>query len=147
MSLHAHMQQLAQGAPADLRPILAQAMLLQPGDPMPGIRINPTVSAIHQREAYAASSIYVATHRVTFSRTLDEIAAAIGEPLNVQDTLFDMDPIEARAVLAGAIEGERYVKWLYRGRTQGNPVTGEAIAKAVKLVGDALSVRLLAEAA
>lgn len=118
--------------PVEIVDLLRRAYALQPGAPMPGTQINPTVSGACQREA----------HRDTGTiplqvRTLDQMAAAMGEPVDVPATLGEIDLLNAQAVLRGALLDLSYVDWFYRSRRQGTPVNAETVAAAVKLVTDA----------
>jgi hypothetical protein len=117
--------------------LLRQAMTLQPGDPLPGVRINPNVSVIYQSEAYAAGTVYVGTGRITSGRDHDEIAAAIGEPVDVQNTLGEHDLAQAQAVLRGRMLDYAYVENKYGWA----PVNDATVAQAEKLIRAALSMR------
>lgn len=123
--------------PLDLVALLRRAYALKPGDPMPGTAINPTVSGACQREAYRDTG-----HIPMPVRTLDQMAAAMGEPVEVPATLGEIDLLNAQAVLRGALLDLSYVEWTYRNRRQGTPVNAETIAAAVKLVADAQAAAL-----
>lgn len=127
--------------------LLRQAMTLQPGDPLPGVRINCTVSGIHEREMHRAAQYQRGTHTLLPVRDLDEIAAAIGEPVYLQDSLGERDLLEAQAVLRGAMLDHTYVDYVVYGRRSGIPVNTATIAAAEKKVRDALSMRQQREAA
>lgn len=127
--------------PADASALLYQAMQLRPGDALPGTQINANVSTIYQREDWNAGSVYVAERRVVSGRSMGEIAAAIGEPVYLQDTIGERDLLNAQAILRGRMLDQAYVDYLVYGRMQGSPVNDKTVAEAVKLVRDALSMR------
>lgn len=123
--------------PMEIIDLLRRADALQPGAPLPGTRINPDVSSVYQREQYDAGTLYVATRHAIFTRTLYQIAASMGVPVEVQDTLYSRDILQTQAVLSGALLDLNYIEWPYQNRTQGTPVNETTIAAAVKLVTDA----------
>lgn len=123
--------------PTEIIGWLRRAYALKAGDPMPGTTINPAVSGACQREAYLDTG-----HLPRPVRTMDQMAAAMGQPVEVPATLGEIDLLNAQAVLRGALVDLSYVEWTYRNRRQGTPVNAETIAAAVKLVTDAEAAAL-----
>jgi hypothetical protein len=123
----------------DAARLLCQAMHLEPGDPLPGTCINPAVASAVARAEHQAGSVYVATHRLVDPPPLEAIAAAIGEPLFIPNTLGERALANARAVLAARVLDHGYAEYLFAGRAQGTPVNPATVNAAVRLLTDAIT--------
>jgi hypothetical protein len=124
-------------SPLEIASLLGRAYKLRAGDLTLGTQINADVSVAYEREQHAAGSIYIATHRIVVHRSMSELAAAMGIPVWVPNTLDAYEIQRAQAVLRHALLNLTYAEWLYRGRVQGTPVNEATIGAAVKLVTDA----------
>lgn len=119
--------------------LLRKSTPLRPGDPLPGMRQNPVVVSIYEREDWAAGSLYVACGKVVHGRTMQQVAAALNMPLWIGDTIGERDLTRARAVLCGRMLDHAYVDTGHG--MSGAPVNEQTVAEAVNLVTAALSVK------
>lgn len=122
--------------------LLRQSLTLRPGDPMPGIRINDAVSGIHERDVHRAVRHYMATHANLPIRDLDEIAAAMNEPVEVQNTLGERELIEAQAVLQAKMLGLPVAEYRIDRRNGGSiPINERSVSLAIRTVTDAMAMK------
>ena len=119
--------------------LLRAAMQLSPGSRLPGTVINPTVSCAFERIQHQAGSVYVATHRLVETRSLQAVADALGEPLYLPATLDERRLLSAQAVLRARMLDHPHAEYLYAGRRQEKPVDEDTVAAAAKLITDAIT--------